>query len=155
MKTTPFYLLFLLVALFGCSKKDDNPSARIFTDLEKVGNADFSVRFGHTATAFEGKLWVIGARVDGGPSLNDVWYSEDGKNWTEATANAAFPPRYSHTTTVFNNKLWVIGGTNGSDFKNDVSGFEFMGFHPKGIVTILQVENFNFPFGVPVYIAMA
>ncbi|MCX5692089.1 MAG: hypothetical protein NTX47_00145 [Candidatus Omnitrophica bacterium] len=42
---------------------------------------------------------------------DDVWYSSDGSNWTQATSNAAFGLRSSYSCEVFDNKMWVIGGT--------------------------------------------
>ncbi|KAG1649002.1 Kelch repeat-containing protein 1 [Nymphon striatum] len=50
---------------------------------------------------------------------NDVWYSEDGLKWTEATPNAEFSKRSFQATVTFNNKLWLIGGLN-SELVGDV-----------------------------------
>ncbi len=65
------------------------------------------------------RMWVIGGIGGNNPYrwnfLTDVWYSADGKEWTEATENAGFPPRYEFTTATFNDRLWVIGGTTGND----------------------------------------
>ncbi|MBT9190589.1 Kelch repeat-containing protein, partial [Zobellia russellii] len=54
-----------------------------------------------------------------GTYKNDVWYSNDGLTWTEATSAPPFSGRSGHTTAVFDNKLWVIGGYDGT-YKNDV-----------------------------------
>jgi hypothetical protein len=67
-------------------------------------------------------MWVI-AGEDSEGRKNDVWYSEDGKKWVEATSKAQFPERSLHTSVVFNNKMWVIGGSGYDGFmvyKNDV-----------------------------------
>ncbi len=53
---------------------------------------------------------------DKATKTNDVWYSEDGVQWTQATASAAWTKRYKHTSVVFKNKMWVIGG----NYLNDV-----------------------------------
>ncbi len=80
---------------------------------EATSSAEFSSREAHTSVVFNNKMWVIGGYGVGGTNngyLNDVWYSYDGTNWSEATANAGFSPRAEHTTVAFNNKIWVIGG---------------------------------------------
>ncbi len=70
----------------------------------------------HTAFVFQGKLWVIGGRtageVAGAPLVNlkDVWFSEDGFNWTEVAANAPWPVRYGHQSVVYKERVWLLGG---------------------------------------------
>ncbi|WP_273568787.1 Kelch repeat-containing protein [Maribacter halichondriae] len=79
--------------------------------------ADFSPRGGHASVVFDNKMWVIGGYdMD---SKNDVWYSNDGVNWTEATPVAAFEERAGHASVVFDGKIWIIGGSDNSA-KNDV-----------------------------------
>ena len=77
-------------------------------------------RYSLAATAFDGKLWVLG----GGEyprTFHDVWYSEDGVDWTRATAAAAWSSRYYHATVVFDGRMWVIGGRDTSSvFMNDI-----------------------------------
>ena len=55
-------------------------------------------------------MWMIGGGTASSSYFNDVWYSSDGVNWTQATANAGLSARYWHTSVVFNSKMWVIGG---------------------------------------------
>lgn len=94
-------------------------------------NAPFATRELFSSVAFnpytggnDGALWVIGGVGDSSGNstyLGDVWYSQDGANWTEATANPAFGARYAHSSVVFNNKIWVIGGVRpGSGAFSDV-----------------------------------
>jgi len=46
---------------------------------EVTGSANWSVRQGHSALAFNGKLWIIGGNGSGENGVrNDVWYSTDG-----------------------------------------------------------------------------
>ncbi len=80
--------------------------------------AQFSKRFSHASVVYDNKIWVIGGRDSAG-YRNDVWYSTDGANWTEATSNADFSPRADHAVTVFDDAIWVIGGDD-SDETNDV-----------------------------------
>ncbi|UII76805.1 DUF5018 domain-containing protein [Flagellimonas sp. HMM57] len=87
--------------------------------------AAFLGRRAHSTVVFDGKLWVMGGSyrlpmftID----TDDVWYSEDGITWTEATDAAAFGRRggrADHTSVTFDDKLWVIGGQGEGTF-NDV-----------------------------------
>ena len=54
--------------------------------------------------------------------FHDVWYSTNGKNWTQATNAAGWTARSAHTSVVFDTKMWVIGGmpNNGTFRLNDV-----------------------------------
>ncbi len=74
-------------------------------------------REGHTSLVYDNKMWVIGGCGYGRGEYgihriyeNDVWYSTDGINWTQATANAPWSGRWDHTSLVYDNKIWVIGG---------------------------------------------
>jgi len=54
---------------------------------------------------------------------DDVWWSSDGFNWTEATDSAGWEPRGMLTAVVFHDTMWVIGGCNNTStgpFYNDV-----------------------------------
>lgn len=89
-----------------------------------TSSASFGPRTAHTSVVFNNKMWVIGGiQISGGTVnniYNDVWYSTDGANWTQATANAGFTPRYFHSSVVFNNAMWVIGGGFGGSYGSDV-----------------------------------
>jgi hypothetical protein len=86
--------------------------------------AAFSPRVAHASVVFNNKMWVIGGEDTGNGTsqfVKDVWSSNDGITWTEATASAAFPERYGHTCVAFNNKMWVISGSEyGIQGYNDV-----------------------------------
>jgi N-acetylneuraminic acid mutarotase len=84
-------------------------------------SAPWSPRAGHTCVVEDGKIWLIGGDDITG-SLNDVWYSSDGSNWTQVVPSAPWLPRRGHTSIVFNQTIWVMGGY-ASTFpyrKNDV-----------------------------------
>jgi len=79
--------------------------------------AGWSPRCAAAVVTFRGKLFILGGTseyYDCGDSclLNDVWYSEDGKNWILATDNAGWPPRAYHQAVVLNNRIYVMGGGN-------------------------------------------
>ena len=57
------------------------------------------------------RIWVLGGWSNN-PSKNwrDVWYSKDGKNWTELTSDVIWQNRHEHSVVVFQDKLWLYGG---------------------------------------------
>ena len=74
---------------------------------------------------YDDKLWVIGGMESSGARYNDVWWSEDGKDWTpveptDPTNPRRFSARAAHQVVVHDNRLWVIGGADGSTRYNDV-----------------------------------
>ncbi|MDD5530207.1 MAG: T9SS type A sorting domain-containing protein [bacterium] len=75
-------------------------------------SAGWSKRGFHTSVIFDNKMWLLGGtKFDTSlVSYNDVWYSTDGVDWTQATASAGWAIRYGHTSVVFDGKMWVLGG---------------------------------------------
>ena len=58
-----------------------------------VGNATWPPRSYFGTAVFNNKIWIFGGMNNSWENTNDVWYSSDGKDWTEATSNATWPPR--------------------------------------------------------------
>lgn len=92
---------------------------------EVLSEAPWDKRFYHTATVYKNRIWVIGGRPLGPMGYpyfyNDVWYTENGIDWVEATEAAPFHVRYKHSALVYKNKLWIIGGAMESNVHlNDV-----------------------------------
>ncbi len=79
--------------------------------------ASWSARFGHQSVVFQNKLWLMGG--DDGGYNNDVWYSRDGVDWTQATLSAGWSDRSFFQSVVFDHKMWIMGGNDGN-YKNDV-----------------------------------
>ncbi len=110
----------------GLTKNDVWHSENGINWIQAVSTSSdkWSPREGHCAVVFDNKIWVLGGvDFDKRQCKNDVWYSEDGKNWRLATSFAPWSPRYDHTVTVFKNKMWMIGGVGldqDGDAKNDV-----------------------------------
>lgn len=84
-------------------------------DLEPE-DFDWSTRGGYAAVVHDGKIWVLGGAF-GSRSVpdavvwkNDVWYSEDGENWTQATSSAPWSVRSGHASVATDGKIWLIGG---------------------------------------------
>ena len=92
------------------------------TRTQITDNATCPKRYGHAATVFNKKIWVMGG--DNGTTLNDVWYSSDdnASSWTQAsTTGTMWSARSGHTVSVFDGKLWVAGGNGGSGTLNSWS----------------------------------
>jgi len=93
--------------------------------VTSIGDA----RTGHTLTAFDNKLWLIGGENNDDEWLDDVWYSSDGSasSWTNSTATTPVPfgTIAYHSTVVFNGKMYVIAGkraTNATEVWSSIDG---------------------------------
>jgi len=115
----------------GRDEVEDKNDAWYSTDginwIQATANAGWLARWGHTSLVYDNKMWVIGGvmreAIAGMHHKNDVWYSIDGINWTQATANAGWSARWDYTSLVYDNKMWVMGGWERWDdgiLKNDV-----------------------------------
>ncbi len=72
-------------------------------------SAAWPARSGHSALAYNGKLWVM-AGANGGGYNNDVWNSPNGSNWNQVTPVTVFGSRSGQEAVNFAGKMWVIGG---------------------------------------------
>ena len=71
----------------------------------------WSARYGHTTMVFDNKIWVLGGYDgEGSDYKNDVWWSSDGANWTNAEASEHWSARQLHAVVVFGGKMWVLSG---------------------------------------------
>ncbi len=58
------------------------------------------------------QMWILGGTEyylfgkDDKVLMNDVWYSEDGEDWTQS-ASGSWDIRYSHVGAVLDGKLWI------------------------------------------------
>jgi len=103
--------------------KDHSASAEVwFSENGKewkqaTAKAPWSARISGGLVSFKGKMWLLGGTEDyyfGTEKnlKNDVWFSENGKDWTQATAKAPWSPRSYLQAVVHDNKIWVMGGGN-------------------------------------------
>ncbi len=110
--------------------------------IQATDSAAFLPHEKHTSVVFKNKMWVIGGSDGttgfGGGSKNDVWFSTNGIDWTQATDNAAFSARQNHSSAVFDGKMWVITGT-GNQGKSDVW------YSPNGSDWTISTPNAPFP----------
>jgi hypothetical protein len=87
----------------------------------------FEARRGHSLTVFDNKLWLIGGVTNSSTYLDDIWYSEDGTTWVEATPTTPyFGEVYYHNAFVFNSKLYVIAGSGANaSVWSSINGLEW------------------------------
>jgi len=83
---------------------------------QETAAADWSPRWDFYLTTFDDKLWVISG-MDFNDNVNygllsDIWYSENGVDWTMATKEAPFAARQGGFATDYNGRLFVIGRLN-------------------------------------------
>jgi len=84
---------------------------------QAAARAGWTPRIAAAVLVFKGKIWLLGGTEDyyfgNDKSLkNDVWFSSDGKQWTQATADAGWSPRAYHQAAVLDDKMYVFGGGN-------------------------------------------
>ena len=105
--------------------------------VEVTPRADFAPRDGAGALVLNGKMWLLGGwnprdKVNF-PRIcnNEVWSSEDGRNWrlekpnTEreegSDPNRDWEGRHTAGYAVFRNRLWIVGGdANQHHYQYDV-----------------------------------
>jgi hypothetical protein len=80
----------------------------------------FGKRVEFVSLVHQGRMWVIGGIDSEGRFLNDVWSSQDGVAWEQASPAAAFCPRWAFTGFAFKGRLWISSGIDGTRFLNDV-----------------------------------
>ncbi len=140
MKIKSFFLFFVTMLLLNScdpmsySEWGMEPYTGALTWKLVTKKAQWSNRYDHAATAFQGKLWIFGGydsgRTKGDTYLEDVWSSSDGKEWSLVTDSAPWKGRQGHTVTVFNDgsgdALYLVGGfevdekTGYRQYTNDV-----------------------------------
>ncbi|WP_209400251.1 kelch repeat-containing protein [Pseudozobellia sp. WGM2] len=83
--------------------------------------SSFEVRSDHTSLVFDNKIWVIGgwSAVNNEEtfeqdvaSFDDVWYSENGIQWSNLNVSESYSPRMGHASAVFDGKIIISGGLN-------------------------------------------
>jgi len=82
------------------------------TWTQATERAPWAPRAYHAMLEFKGKLWVLGGGnyLPAYQAYNDVWSSEDGATWTQATAHAPWHERIWFSAVVYRGAMWVLGG---------------------------------------------
>ena len=124
-----------------------NATPQIGRSWELLTIAPFPARTGHTVTAFQGRLYLIGGIDNQGVTHGDAWSSSDGRTWV-LTSPSAVTPRRNHAAVGTGGQLIVVGGLNAaSGSLNDVIVFDGASWNatgqvaPLGAVTHLFVSR--------------
>ena len=98
----------------------------------------FTNRHQHTSLVFDNKLWIFGG-TDNTIRFNDIWWSENGADWTkEVNSKLLYPKKRLHSSVVFDDRMWIIGGYGDDGQSNDVWSSE------DGMVWEEATPNANF-----------
>jgi hypothetical protein len=77
--------------------------------------ADWQIRCYHDVAVWDDKMWVLEGtscrQIKGVNNRDDVWYSDDGENWTELP-KTPWRARHASSVYVYNDCLWVVAGNN-------------------------------------------
>lgn len=76
--------------------------------------APWAARQYHDVAVFDNRLWLLeGARPgrEHYENTRDVWYSDDGAEWTEVP-NTPWKERHAASVFVFKDALWMVAGNN-------------------------------------------
>ncbi len=80
----------------------------------KEGEAPWANREEVAFKVFKNRLYMMGGSIDYNTGrdyyYNDVWVSDNGKDWKELVKHAAWPGRYWFSLVPFDKKLWLLGG---------------------------------------------
>lgn len=80
-------------------------------DWVKAGSANWQARDSSVELVYKDRLWILGGWSNHpGKNWNDVWYSKDGRQWTQIKSDVIWKERHEHSTYVFQDKIWVTGG---------------------------------------------
>lgn len=94
-----------------------------------IEQAPYGKRSAAAVVVFAGKLWVMGGTTrrpntppeEGYPectTLNDVWCSADGADWTCVLEHAPWSTRQWFIAKVYRDCMWIIGGYDNVHAKN-------------------------------------
>lgn len=79
--------------------------------------APWKARCAGAVVGHKGRMWLLGGIEDyyfGNPGSlrNDVWSSEDGREWKEECAEAPWAARAYHQAVVHRGRIFILGGGN-------------------------------------------
>lgn len=88
-------------------------------------NLPWTGRSALSAAVFNSRIYISGGSVfnfntQSFTFFNDVWSTNNGSNWTRATAAAGWEARDSHTSATALGRIWVMGGFFGNFAQQDV-----------------------------------
>ncbi len=102
--------IFLFTLLFPTVLVRSIQSQTISGSWTTASSENFSARAGATASAVNGKIYVIGGNMHQ-TYWDDVQvYDPSSDTWQAATVTGGYTPRADHTASVVNGKIYIIGG---------------------------------------------
>ena len=90
---------------------------------QELSKAPWGPRYLHQSLVFGGRIWIFGGLTSYRPhqNRNDVWWSEDGRHWSQATPDAGWPRRHVFTSLIHQGRMWMMAGApDGTRYYNDV-----------------------------------
>ncbi len=90
-----------------------------------VATASWPGRMFQASTVFDNKMWMSSGNTPSG-NLDDIWYSADGLNWTEATGGTRPSARSGHAMASYNGKIYILGGSNKNDVWSSADGINWI-----------------------------
>ncbi|MDC7247625.1 MAG: kelch repeat-containing protein [Sphaerochaetaceae bacterium] len=131
--------IILMTVLTGCDSWSTYPPDDKYGQNEYDGQLTWSQlsftdgwssRYKHASTVYDGKLWVFGGYgyqdISSDSYLEDVWYSQDGATWVNATSDAPWKGRAGHCVVVLNDTMYLIGGFAVDEDDNDEDTNHYM-----------------------------
>ncbi|NLF18428.1 MAG: hypothetical protein GX595_14420 [Lentisphaerae bacterium] len=95
-------------------------SSNVWSSLDGIewtleGEAGWSPRVCHGYAVFRGRIWIMGGvsdwKRDNQETLkNDIWFTADGRDWTEVKCAKTWSRRHQPATYVFRDRIWIAGG---------------------------------------------
>ena len=84
---------------------------------QETPQAGWSPRLAGGLVEFADKLWILGGTEnyyfgDDSSLKNDVWCSDNGRDWTRVCEQAPWSPRAYHQAVVLKGRMYVLGGGN-------------------------------------------
>ena len=89
---------------------------------KEIDRAAWTRSVSSMSVVFAGRIWRMGGfvkRENRFLPISEIWASEDGRNWTLATAQPAWEARGGGALAVHNEKLWLLGGTRHPENEGD------------------------------------
>lgn len=83
----------------------------------QLPDAPWAARRSHTATLFNGQVYILGGVSGTGGSIayyDDIYKYTPYVGWQSVGESTAIGTRYNHTCVVFNGYMYIIGGVDGS-----------------------------------------
>ena len=74
-------------------------------------SAPWTPRQYHEVAVWDNKLWVLEGYSKESGNRNDVWFSDNGRDWLELP-NTPWKERHAAGVFAFKNSLWIVTGNN-------------------------------------------